>query len=280
MESTLQDTEMQQQSSPSGHRNEEPSPDLAGIFNILSDILRKQEEAATRQAIQQMELDSLIAANESTEDVYRDSTSAIFGSPTSNNTNDRRIPISSSSSPFIHNQDLHSGTINQGSQGLQSGTINHNLQSGSYNQRLQGIPTGNINAQPRVQFASQYRGSPENIQYNDPSHSHNQYNVQRRSSFAQRAANNLPSLWEGRRSTFAPNPAPNSHFTQSIIPSNALTATNKLKKLTSGHFFRWMIGMEKIINEYPHEEILISKYIHTDVVEELAAYDMSNNITG
>ena len=218
----------------------------------MNDILRKQEEAATKQAIQQMELDSLKAANESTEDIYRDSTSAIFGSPTYNT-----------------------------SQRLQSSPLPLRPQSGNDNQ---GFQSGNYNAQPRVQFAPQLRGSPGNTQYhNNPMHQQNQQNQQnnqRRSSFAQRESQNLPSLWEGRRSNFAPNPAPNSHFTQSIIPSNASTATNKLKKLTFGHFFRWMIGMEKIINEYPHEEILISKYIHTDVVEELAAYDMSNNITG
>jgi hypothetical protein len=243
MESTLQDTEMQQQSSPSGHRNEEPSPDLAGILNILSDILRKQEEDATRQAIQQMELDSLKAANESTEDIYRDSTSTIFGptifgSPTHNPSQRlQSSPLPLRPQSGNNNQGLQSGNNNQGlqsgnnNQGLQSGNNNQGLQSGNNNQGLQsennnqGFQSGNYNAQPRVQFASQYRGSPENFQYNNPS---NQHNVQRRSSFAQRAANNLPSLWEGRRSNFAPNPAPNSHFTQSIIPSNASTATNKL----------------------------------------------------
>ena len=106
MESTLQDTGTQQQSSPSGHRNDEASPDLADIFNILNDILRKQDEAATKQAIQQMELDSLKAANESTEDIYRDSTSAIFGSPTVS----RRLP---SSNLPIRQQ---SGNYNQGHQ--------------------------------------------------------------------------------------------------------------------------------------------------------------------
>ena len=92
-----------------------------------------------------MELDSLKAANESTEDIYRDSTSTIIGSPTSNNTNDRRIPISSSSSPFIHNQDLHSGTINQGSQGLQSGTINSlGVTISDYREYLLGILMHNL----------------------------------------------------------------------------------------------------------------------------------------
>jgi hypothetical protein len=266
MESTLQDTGMQQQSSPSGQRNDEANPDLAGIFSILNDILRKQEEAATKQvsfetkqAIQQMELDSLKAANESTEDIYRESTSAIFGSPTSNVS--RRSPSS-----------------NLPSSNLPSSNLPFRQQYGNYNQRHQ--QSGLLQVQPRVQFVQPtHSGSPinSNQQFDNPMH---QQNDQRRSSFAQREQQNLPSLWDGRRSTFAPNPSPNSHFTQSIIPSNASTATNKLKKLTFGNFFRWMIGMEKIINDYPHEEIFISKYVHTDVVEELAAYDMSNNITG
>jgi hypothetical protein len=279
MESTLQDTGMQplsspqtrgmqQQSSPSRHRNDEASPDMAGILNILNDIRRKQEEAATKQAIQQMELDSLKAANESTEDIYRDSTSAIFGSPTYNT-----------------------------SQRLQSSPLPLRPQSGNDNQ---GFQSGNYNAQPRVQFAPQLRGSLGNTQYhNNPMHQQNQQNQQnnqrrssfeqnqqnqqndqRRSSFAQREQQNLPSLWDGRRSNFAPNPAPNAHYTQSIVPSNAATSTNKLKQLSFGYFFRWMLGMEKIINEYPHEDIFLAKYIHQDVVDELAAYDMANNITG
>jgi hypothetical protein len=45
-------------------------------------------------------------------------------------------------------------------------------------------------------------------------------------------------------------------------------------------FFKWTLAMEKIIDEYPHENIFLAKYIHQDVVDELAAYDMANNITG
>ena len=256
MESTLQDTGTQQQSSPSGHRNDEASPDLADIFNILNDILRKQEEAATKQAIQQMELDSLKAANESTEDIYRESTSAIFGPPQTSAI-------------------LGSPTA---SRRLSSSNLPIHQQYGNYNQGHQ--QSGNLQVQPRVQFVQPpYSGSPinRNQQFVNPMH---QQNDQRRSSFAQREQQNLPSLWEGRRSTFAPNPSPNAHFTQSVVPSNATTSTNKLKKLTFGHFFRWMLGMEKIINEYPHEEIFLAKYIHQEIVEEVAAFDMANNITG
>jgi hypothetical protein len=268
MESTLQNTGMQQQSSPYGHRNDEESPDLAGIFNILNDILRKQEEAATRQAIQQMELESLKANNESADDVYQDSIAALYAS---NSPHPQRHLQQTPSQPSIPSQSMRN-TLHQQQQ--QNNTLHQQQQQ----QRLQ-FADYTRTQQPPLQPAN--FGSPTNYnqQFINPLHQQSQQN-QRRSSFGQRIADNLPSLWDNRRSTFAPNPAPNASFTQSIVPSNASTSTNKLKKLTFGHFFRWMTGMEKIINDYPHEEIFISKYIHTDVVEELAAYDMSNNITG
>jgi hypothetical protein len=49
-----------------------------------------------------------------------------------------------------------------------------------------------------------------------------------------------------------PNPAPNAHYTQSVLRMHNLY--QQIQEIILWILFlKWMLGMEKIINEYPHE---------------------------
>jgi hypothetical protein len=82
------------------HDNYAAAPNLADILDVLNELLRKQDDLATRQAIQQMELESLKANNESADDVYQDSIAPLYGSNSPHPQRRSQQPPSQPSTPL------------------------------------------------------------------------------------------------------------------------------------------------------------------------------------